>query len=502
MDLKHKLLLLIPVMSLLAVGTYIIAETYLITKDGPLYITQAKQFGSEPLEVIKNSYFGYPALIFATQKICSVFGAQDAATSWAVSAQNITLLCMLASFIPLYFIGKHLIGEMNTLYFLIILAFLPYPVRFACDVLRDWPYVLFLSLSFAALLAGAKGKHWWMFGLSGLLAGLGYFIKIDCGQTIIYALIWLGLCFIKPRYQMTRVKAVLCAVLLLVCFSAVVLPYMQTKGQFVPEKIQEQINENETESQSTTTATLNGDDKEEGLVSSLINVFERTSENMFHYFLVFALTGFYIQFILKFKETSDIEKTFIISFILLNVIMLGWLSYSFGYLSRRHCLPLSLLFLLYAPIGLRAIGEKLDSVCSPLDKNPPKILLPFKRCLSILGSKTVFWVHLLILVGVIICLPTLLGPKRRDLAGFLDAAYWLNHYTKPEDLIVVPDERISFYAERNGRLTREEIGLGGADYAVALVEGKDIPPDWGQQKISFLIDPDKKEDRLVIYELN
>jgi hypothetical protein len=275
---------------------------------------------------------------------------------------------------------------------------------------------------------------------------------------------------------------------------------MYIKGQFIPERIQEQINETPSAVTAVTSTPL--EKTAGGLAKSIINIFKRTCENLFYYFLAFALIGFYVRFIAGFKETIDIEKTFVISFIVLNVIMLAWLSYNFGYLSRRHCLPLSLLFLFYAPVGLEIIGEKLDSAFVPLEKSSSKYLAAVRSCLSIIGSKTTFWLHLLVIVGILTCLPTLLESKRKDLAGFLDAAGWLNQNTKPADLIAVPDERISFYAQRRGLQAWEKKDLQDADFAVALISTKDAAPNWGDEVIWFWVDTEKKNDKLIIYKLD
>jgi hypothetical protein len=457
-------------------------------------------FGKDPIGVIKSHYFGYPFLIFAAHKTSLVFGAGETLNSWIISAQAVSLLCMLVSFVPLYFIGKSFLGSRNSHYFLIILAFLPYPVRFGCDVLRDWPYILFLSLSIASLIAASKGRKWQLYGASGLLAGFGYFVKVECAQVIIYAIIWLTLCMIRPRYLMTRKKAVLSALLLLASFTAVVLPYMHVKQQFIPERIQEQMNE--TPSAVNTAVTSAPSEKTtNSLTKSIINIFGRTCENLFYYFLVFAIIGFYVRFIAGFKETGDIEKTLVISFISLNVIMLVWLSYNFGYLSRRHCLPLSLLLLFYAPVGLQIIGEKLDSLFAPSETNTSKDPAAVRKCLSIIGTRAVFWLHLLVIVGILTCLPALLTSKRKDTAGFLDAARWLSQNTTPADLIAVPDERISFYARRRGLQAWEKKDLQDADFAVALIGAEKSEPDWGEKIMSFWINPEKKDGRLIIYKM-
>jgi 4-amino-4-deoxy-L-arabinose transferase-like glycosyltransferase len=513
MNIKNRFLFLLPGMAALAIGIYLILTTYLITKDGPLYIQQAQKLATSPLEVIKSrysSYFGYPFLIFAAQKTASVFGATESVHSWIISAQAVTLLSMLAAFIPLYFIGKSFVGSQNSFYALLILAFLPYPVKFAAEVLRDWPYILFLSLGLAALIVAAKGKKWQLYGVAGFLGGLGYFIKVECAQVVIYGLLWLAFCAIWPRYEMTRKKALLSILLLLVCFAVIVLPYMHIRQQFIPEKIEQLKDESSSKvtpviftplektakldrqslSLKAAANNISNGAKEQnsltgftagllaGPAKAIIKVFERTGENLFYYFFVFSLIGFYTRFIKGFKKINDVEKIFTISFILLNVIMLSWLFYNFNYLSRRHCLPLSLLFVFYCPVGLKVIGEKI-----------------------IFKFKPAFWFYILLAIGILICLPKLLESKRKDQAGFLDAAGWLAGNTKPSDLIAVPDERITFYAQRKGFLAWEQKDLNGADFAVAEVGAKDTAPDWGNEMARFRVDPAKKGSELIIYRL-
>src|SRR4030042_3215555 len=60
MNIKNRCLFLLSWVAVLAIGIYLISTTYIITKDGHLYIGQAQQFGQDPAGVIKRSYFGYP----------------------------------------------------------------------------------------------------------------------------------------------------------------------------------------------------------------------------------------------------------------------------------------------------------------------------------------------------------------------------------------------------------------------------------------------------------
>lgn len=460
----------------MAVGIYIISTTCLINKDGTFYIGQAQLFQTKPLEVIKVHYFGCPFLIFLVHKVASVLGLPNGINGWIISAQSTTLMCMLATLVPLYFIGKSLVGKKEVFYALVILAFLPYPVRLATDVVRDWPHILFLSLSFAALIAAAKGEKWWLYSISGLLAGLGYPIRVECAQTVIYAFVWFTLCIISPRYRMTRKKTAFSALLLLVCFTAVVLPYLHIKQQYLPEQFRPLINESKPDESVTIvfTANLGG-----GLLKFAIKVFERIGENLFYYFFAFSLIGFYQRFIKGFKEVTDIEKVFVTSFILLNVAMLIWVFYNFNFASRRHYLPLSLFFLFYCPIGLKNFCEKISAI--------------FK-------FKPTFLFYTFLVAGILLCLPKLLEPKRKDKVGILEAAHWLNQNTRVEDLIAVLDPRIRFYAQRNGFCIGVQ-DLKNADFAVAQVGAEDVEPAWGEKMVWFWIDPKKKDSKLIIYKL-
>lgn len=96
----------------LAIGIYIIATTVLITQDGTLHIRLAQNFPQNPIGMIKhNPPFGYPFLIFLTHKVITSFSQDGSIYSWIYSAQSVSLLCRLLSLIPLYFIGKLLVGS-------------------------------------------------------------------------------------------------------------------------------------------------------------------------------------------------------------------------------------------------------------------------------------------------------------------------------------------------------------------------------------------------------
>ena len=106
-----------------------------------------------------------------------------------------------------------------------------------------------------------------------------------------------------------------------------------------------------------------------------------------------------------------------------------WLYCKFGYMSNRHTLPLVMFTIFCIPVGLQALAAWLE-------KRFPK------------GTQV--WFIVLIIVGIVICTPKLLRPLHHDKLIFRKAAQWLAENTLEDDLIAIPDSRISFYSGRKG----------------------------------------------------
>jgi len=156
------------------IGAYLVATAVLIAEDGVRYVEEARSFSVDPAQGVKGEAFGYPFLIFAAHKIVVLFGAGSSIQVWIYSAQGVALLCRVLTLIPLYFIGRILVGGRQSFWAVLILVMLPYPAHFGSDALRDWPHILFLAAGLLFLFQGAERAKWWMFGIAGLMSGLGY----------------------------------------------------------------------------------------------------------------------------------------------------------------------------------------------------------------------------------------------------------------------------------------------------------------------------------------
>lgn len=497
-DLAHILILLAIA---LGVGIYLIATTVLIAKDGVYYIERAQRFASDPVGVIKGHSFGFPFLIFAAHKIVSLFTAGGSIYAWIYSAQSITLLCRLLSLVPLYYIGKMLVGSRGSFQGLLILTVLPYPSKTSCEVLREWPYILFLAGGFLFLLAGVKRGKWAAFGLVGLLAGLGYMIRPMSAQLIVYGFIWLMLCMFRPRLcGLSKGKILIALVLLFIGFAIPVAPYMKCTGKFIDPKVNSIIKSfsrntqpDETYRSQDNTVSTSCYVAEMGLrdiIKSLGEIFKTISENLMWVFVPALLVGLHCCF----RQEANYEERFLIAaFILVNITAMV-LRYCYIQLtvSKRWSLPLITLTVFYLPVGLRAIGNWFE--CK----------FPINKQKTDTSKETrAWWFSILLLIGICICLPKLLRPIRIEKQGYRDAAEWLRGNTDTKDIIAVPDRRISFYAERKEVLFGEKVPKR-AGYIVKIMnrEDKELNPGRAvKEQYSVWVDERKKRKKLVIYKV-
>ncbi len=478
-------------------GVYLIATTVLVAQDGIFYIERAQKLSSNPRSVVTSHPPGYPFLIFIALKFVGLFNSSPSAQTWAYTAQSMTLLCRLLAIIPLYFIGKLLVGPRNSFWALLILILLPYPARFGSDVLRDWPHILFLAVGFLLLLRGSKDGKWWMFGIAGLSGGLGHIIRPECAQLVVYGILWLLIRLFLPTRKMSRPKLVCALFVLLFGFAVPVMPYMKVRGRILPVQLKALIASSVLQSdknQKLNIADYNGTYVAAGvpgnIVKALGKLIVEIGDNLMYFFFPAMLIGFYYRFH-KQSLATTVERFFVPVFIVLNVIMMILLHYSQGYISRRHCLPLVVFSIFYVPIGLQIFAEWLSNRFTKgcLENNP----------------KPQLWFFILVAVGVTICLPKLARPLRIEKKGYRDAAKWLKENTAEEDLIAVPDHRIGFYAERE----RCEYEIWEVTKRVKYIvkiskaedDGLNIPKNIQVQEVySVWLDKWKYKRKLVIYK--
>jgi hypothetical protein len=492
-DLIHLAILLLIA---LGIGAYLIITTVVITQDGVWYIQEAMRFSSKPQDVIRKLPFGYTFLIFATHNLVASINRSSSLFTWIYSAQSITLLCRLLALIPLYFIGKLLVGAKRSFQAILILIILPYPAQFASEVLREWPYILFLASGFLFLMRGAEQGTWWLFGATGLAAGLGHTIRPECAQLIIYGALWIFIRLFSPKPSTSRARLLCALAALVIGFAIPAAPYMMARGKFLPDKLKALISPaGPEESKEIRQPEIDGNNTiytASGTTGRIAKAFGELaggiSENLMYFFVPALLIGIYFHF-RKQSPASEIEVFFVPAFAALNIVMLIALYYSYRYISRRHCLPLVVFTIYYVPIGLEVSAAWLAS--------------RFSKSRPASGKDCRLWFFILLITGTAICLPKLFRPTGSDKPGFRAAAEWLKENTSPDDLIASPDNRITFYAERKARIY-ETTPASNAEYVVTIVKDENQVPDFAgnaQKQYSAWENERRKNKKIVIYKM-
>jgi 4-amino-4-deoxy-L-arabinose transferase-like glycosyltransferase len=504
-DTGHKqdaISLLVLIFAASVLGVYLIAGTVLISKDGVFYTKRARELSDYSAVTGRKDAPGYPFLIFAAPFL--IFAAHEFAamlthdsslSGWIYSAQGITLLFRLLALIPLYFIGQLLVGGRKSFYAMLILILLPHPAKMSCEVTREWPYILFLAAGFLCLLMGARRGKWWTFGLAGLCAGLGYWIRPECAQLVVYGFMWLTLSMFRPGVgKISRPGALAALASLFVAFALPALPYMKYTGHIISPNAkrvfkmishntaphQTDVRENDADGADCYAARIVPAD----IAKALGEIFSSIGENLMWFFMPPLLIGFYY----RLQHGAKPGERFLITvFVLMNLsLMVCRYCYIEAHISNRWTLPLVAFTVFYICDGLHVIENRLSST--------------FKFG-TLKGQKSRLGL-ILLLIGITICLPKLLRPAGADKRGFRIAAAWLKNNTDRQDIVAVPDIRISFYAEREGLLYSDSIP-GRAKYVVRIAkgEGDELSSDRiGQKEYSVEVDTRKKsKKRVVIY---
>ena len=489
--------LLILVLVATGLGVYLVATTVVISKDGVVYIELAKDFSTEPLRFVTEDSFGYPFLIFSAHRLTTLFNNDSSVLPWIHAAQSITLICRVLACIPLYFIGKLLVGGGKSFWALLILLILPYPAEFGSDVLRDWPHILFLASGILFLLRGAERGKWWMFGGVGLVAGLGQTIRPECAQLVVYGTLWILMRLCAPKHPMNRFASLCALSVLFAGFAVPTIPYLISRKDILPEELRPYLRESKL---------WESDKEQEFTIERLENTYTASispgkvakgigrlagemTENLMYYFVPALALGMYAR-VRKKNAKREVETFFVPTFVFLNVLMILLLYMHWSYISRRHCLPLLAILIFYVPLGLEFMANGLSD--------------RFSKHRSKAGENSRWWFFVLLIIGVCICLPKLLKPVGADKWGFRSAAKWLKENTNREDMIAVPDPRISFYAERKGVQYTSEVPER-VQYLVWIEESEDeeIPfAKIGRREFSTDVEKRKKsKKKILIYKM-
>jgi len=339
------------------------------------------------------------------------------------------------------------------------------------------------------LLSGSRFHKSWMFGWAGIAAGLGYLIRTESCQLVLYGSVWLLFNLIRPQGGMRKSKAAGSLILLLAGFAVIAVPHMWSKGYVFPKqmiwKLPALLNTNNNNIGSIFSANMCPASLLIGKITGNETLITNMCEMLLYYFIPALLIGCYYYFR---KQSKTLEQTFFAAaFIILNISIQSWRSHTFLTLSRRHGLALIAFIIFYVPVGFHIIASWLSKKTSrgnlPTEENVRR------------------WFFILMAVGFGICAVKFVRtvPLRWERQGYRDAAKWLSKNTVPAAIIAVPDKRITFYAERKGLEYKEQIPEQ-VDYIVRIVKSEDEKPGFGKntEEYSTWVGKQEKSGKLVI----
>jgi hypothetical protein len=482
----------------LCIGVYLIATTVLIAKDGVTFVKYAMQLEIAPVKtmIMEYQHPGYPWLILTAYKMTAFLRENTTLSSWIYCGQGVTLIFRLLAITILYFTARRLFGARLGFWGTLIFVVLPRPAEYGSDVLSDWPHLFFLAAGLFLLLQGATGGRWRLFGFAGLFAGAGYLIRPECFLLVVSGGLWLGLQLLRPRPRISKGKAVSALILLLMGFLALALPYMILKGALFPKKNVGQFVQSsqprEVHAQShfivpqireISRFTLWNISKALGKLVGNIG------ETLMWFFVPFLFIGMYTWF--KTRTWREPDSFIIAAFVIVNIPIMIWLYCKYDYMSDRHTLPLLLFAILYVPVGLQESAIWLRQRFSS-----------HAGLFAATSRDERFWFLVLLVMGVLICVPKLLGPIRSEKQGYKAAANWLKANTDSAARIAVPDKRISFYAERTELVYEDERVPEKAEYIVKIFQKQKDPFTYTKRpgKVEYeYLDKAKRGTNVVIY---
>ncbi len=478
----------------LCIGVYLISTTVIIAKDGVTFIEYAKKLTSKPFKTIssEDQHPGYPFLILTGHQIAKIAYGGSSLWSWIYSAQVMTFIFRLLTIAALYFVGKEIVGPKLSFLAVLVLILLPKPAKYGSDALSDWPYLFFLVSGLLLLLRGAIDGKWWMFGFAGLAAGSGYLVRPECAQLIVYGSLWTALQLLGTKRTMAKSRAVFAMVLLLVGFLIPAGPYMKFKGAIFPKKNVLQFDvtkaqiENYDNKQDFPYSVYTADLGPTDIAKAFNKLIEETGDTLMWFFLPALLVGAYKYF--RQRDRYEPQTFFTAILIALNLSLMIWLYCKYGYISGRHTLSLVVLTIFFVPAGLQTLGILLSNF--------------FPKGQSKWNRDPHSWFLILLIAGLVLCVPKLLKPLHADKRNYREAAQWLANHTEQQDIIATPDIRISFYAQRQGlNWTNGQIPMQ-AQYAVRIFKEKDKPvASEPVEKIEYrYVDRRNEKVSIIIYK--
>lgn len=460
----------------LGIGVYLIGTTVVISKDGTFYVENTRNILIRPLEVLNARPVGYELMVLAVHELWETVTGELSFRSQIWIAQGVTLTCRAAAIVALYFIGRILVGRKGGFGGCVILVFLPESAHMGSDALRDWPYLMLLTLGVLCFLKGVRNRRVWYFALTGLAAGLGFLIRLESIQLLLLGIATAGILIAASSEKKQRYIWAGGIVLLAAGFAVPKLIYAGYTGQVATQYLKHY----NTYAQSTLHVTPEEPQAPEDMFDSTLpqsgnrdslhtepgrtlgglgyEVFKDLGELLVWFFLPFWFIG--VWGALKNKH-DPLARGIVAAVLLMGFGMIAtryWLKEPV--VSVRWVVPIVALTVFYVYAGIEWTARKLAGHKANHEKSIQK------------------WICVLAGIGVLACLPKLLKPLGADKAVYRDAIDWIKDNTEPGDWFYTFDRRIVYYTNRPYHIYDNDNGLPNElfDTSYLVTPGKNQRP--------------------------
>lgn len=438
------------------VRIYILFHTYVISNDGTILIQMAREFYNGNISASLDYHQSplYPFLI-------AMFGPVTG--DWVLAGQIISLLSGSLAIFPFYYLGKELFGPRIAIFSSLLFAIQPYAVWYSGDVLKEELYIfLFLIALLTGWLGLNRGKIKYFF-ISGTFCTLSYLTRIEgiLAWTII-AFMTLIRTFYGPRRNLSRrfISFLVFLVPPFILLSFYISYFHSANSSFfmffkyqglVKSEFQniKAIFSDHGSKEETSSEKINSMDKGAQILKEFLNAaskgrrffeimgyllwkFIDTYHQLFFFLLIFGVIG---RNTTGFKMRELYPLVFVLFYLLLFGLWLGRGSSLSHYpVSKRFILPLCLISLYWAGIGIDEIKERLRG-WNWLKGRFPSLQYP----------STIYAVIFMVILTVV--LPKTLYPQRFTKIGIKEAGLWFkaNNIKTPNILSDIP--RVAFYAD-------------------------------------------------------
>jgi hypothetical protein len=382
-----------------------------------------------------------------------------------VSAQTASALAGVLLVIPMFLLGRDLVGSRSTFWATALFQCLPASTRVLSDALSEGLWLLLTATALLTALRGFRHQSWIALGFSGVCSGLAYLARPE-GVIVAMAIgvVLVGAQFaFRWRRPWSRVLA--CAASFGLGAIAVGGPYVaiirhltnKTTGIEIlqaalepePKQLGQPLKTSEANAGVQTASLgvywLDARKAERGrrLVWGLKAVAGEYIKGFGYFAWLPALVGICC---CPGPFRRELGAWAVFALCLLYTLALWRVAYVAGYVSERHSLPVLM-------CGLYWVVDGVDWLCSRLIRARTRMRARWRWAHPFPAREGTF--ALMVLVGLAgIALPKSLEPLHANRAGFHAAGLWLAENAQPTDAIVDPFAWAEYYAGHALRETK------------------------------------------------